>query len=65
MKVKANGLMDRTRYKKRNTNESLKHCYNRKKTFYISIDIQKYLLLGSLRHPIDNDSPSVSLSAKR
>ena len=36
-----------------------------KKTFYISIDIQKYSLLGSLRHPIDNDSPSVSLSAKR
>ena len=59
----------------RNKDKSLKQSYERK-ILFMSIDSQKSLMLGSLRHSIDKSGsitlfgsednfPSVSLSAKK
>ena len=39
----------------RNKDESLKHSYKIKKKLFITIDIWKSTMLGSLRHLIDKE----------
>ena len=47
----------------RNEDKNLKHSYEKKKRLFISIDVQKLPLLGSLRHPIDNAASTSSFSS--
>ena len=48
----------------RNNDKSLKHSHERKRRFFISIDIQKSSMLGSLQHSVDKTGSTTSFSSE-
>ena len=48
----------------RNNDKSLEHSHERKRRFFISIDIQKSSMLGSLQHSIDKAGSTISFSSE-